>query len=127
MRFGNESHHLIGGDSTSITAGAAFSITGGAVNNYLFRYTTEDWLRRLVGEAGESTTSHIFSRCPASAASDLLRSELADGIGNTIHDAGAGSSEAGSGTNGAISTVARHRIRQQCGQQLPPGQRTSCW
>lgn len=92
------SHRIIGGDSASIPAGTAFSITGGAVINSLFLYSTEDWLHRLAGEVGESTSSHLFSRRPASAVSDLLRSEIAEGFGITIHEhATAGGSGADSG------------------------------
>lgn len=87
IRFEGRSHRLIGGDSASIPAGTPFSITGSAAINSLFLYSTEDWLHQLASGVGEATASHIFSRRPASAISGLLRSELVDGYGVTIHDA----------------------------------------
>lgn len=85
LRFNGRTRRLIGGDSASVPAGTAFSITGGAVLNSLFLYSTEDWLHRLVTDAGESTGAHIFSRRPTSAISGLLRGELAAGFGITVH------------------------------------------
>ena len=115
--FGGGTHRLISGDSTSIPAGTAFSITGGAMVNSLFLYSTEEWLHRLADSAGESTTSHIFSRRPASAASDLLRSELADGFGLTIHDAGTDTGT-GTGTGTGDTTAGDDRP----GTGLPSGE-----
>ena len=88
LTFGGRPRRLIGGDSASIPAGVAFSLAGSATNNSLFLYSTEEWLHRLVSEVGESTGSHIFPRNPTSAVSELLRSELVDGYGVTIHDGG---------------------------------------
>lgn len=88
LSFEGRDHCLIGGDSASIPAGVTFSLKGGATINSLFFYSTEEWLHRLASEVGESTGSHIFSRRPALAVSELLRSELVDGYGVTIHGSG---------------------------------------
>lgn len=86
VSYEGRTNRLIGGDSASIPAGIAFSLAGSAAINSLFLYSTEEWLHRLASEVGESTGSHIFSRRPASAISDLLRSELVDGFGVTVHN-----------------------------------------
>lgn len=116
VRFGGGTHRLIGGDSASIPANTPFSIAGFAVVNSLFLYSTAEWLHRLALDLGESTASHIFSRRPTSAISDLLASELAEGCGVTIHDGDPDPGDSGSGAGGAGSSHARP------GHGLPTGE-----
>ncbi|MCU4298329.1 cupin domain-containing protein [Brevibacterium permense] len=118
VTFDGRSHRLIGGDSGSIPAGTRFSIAGGAAFNSLFLYSTEDWLHRLAGDAGEETGAHIFSRRPASSVSALLRSELVDGYGVTIHDGSDISSGASSSDGSSVGGTAATRP----GNHLPDGE-----
>ncbi|WP_210604510.1 cupin domain-containing protein [Brevibacterium oceani] len=119
LTFDGRVHRLIGGDSASIPAGTGFSISGGATLNSFFLYSTEEWLHRLAAEAGEATGSHIFSRRPASAVSELLRSELSDGFGVTIHD-GNGPSN-GESLVGGESSVGGAEAKRP-GNHLPEGE-----
>lgn len=84
--FEGRSRRLIAGDSASIPAGTPFAVSGRAVLNSFFLYSTDQWLHRLADGLGSASGSHIFSRRPQSTVSDLLAGELS-GYGITVHEA----------------------------------------